>query len=79
MNRFWPRYTPSLPMPHAREDDVSVGYSIKFILVQYGKVAALIYDDFGDLVDQLIGSDFRDAYDQAREAYPQAEWNNNAR
>jgi len=78
MSQFWPRYTPSLPMGDAPQDDVSVGYIIRFKAARYGKIIAFVYDDFGSLIDKIFGVDFQDAYDTVREAYPQASWKNNA-
>lgn len=65
---------PPLPLPDARPDSESEGHVIEFRFHPLGAVTALVFDEDGMKVDEVRGHSLREAYDEVREAYPQARW-----
>jgi hypothetical protein len=70
-DRFVPLGTPSLGGEGQYE-----GYSIKFKPGKYGAVRAILYDEDGYLVDEIVGASFTDAYTTAEIEWPGARWKN---
>lgn len=50
------------------------GHVIEFRSTGMGTMSAMVFNDEGLLVDAVRGHTLRDAYDRAREVYPQASW-----
>lgn len=70
------RFLPSLPLLDAPAHAESEDYTIRFRTHRFGQVTALVVNEFEDMVDEIPGRNFMDAYDRVRDEYPQAQWRN---
>ena len=62
------------PLPLAGASGEGEGLKVQFVRLQHGAVAARLYDEYLNVVDEIRAHSFMETYEAVAREYPMASW-----